>query len=240
MKRRPLRRKLIMMIWGAASSCALAILVASCQPECVLNCPPCVPTTVSVVEPQPEAECTRMCKKQYDCRSAPPVVACEVDCEITRLKGRLNPYCGTAWKASIACMSEMSCSQWGEYQTGASLFLPEYPCAAESLRIYLYCSGTPEANSCLATCGTLAQCDVASANVESCAAECVRSLHANRLQNGIECWNAGVLLKTCEMNLSCPDIRRGREGKLEGSPCAQQIKAVTEYCSSTKKANSGK
>lgn len=234
-KRHRMRREFVMWAWGVTTACALAMLLASCQSECKQNCPPCVPTTITVVAPQPESECTRMCKKQFDCRSAPPIVACEVECEMARLRGRVNPYCGTAWKASIACMDELTCSEWGEFQTGTSLFLAEFPCVNESLGIYLYCSGTPEANACLATCGVLAQCDPASANVESCAVKCVRSLQANRLQNGLECWNAAVLLKSCEMRLSCPDIRRGREGNPDGSPCAEQIKLVNESCSNAKK-----
>jgi len=172
--------------------------------------------------------CAPMCDTRFACLGT-PVDACVVNCERYLPAAKVFPLCSEAVTNDLRCFESLTCPEWSENTTGQMNGRNDYPCADAELRLYLYCSGGADAQSCIMNCQAQTQCDATAPDVDSCARTCLVGLKALLVQHGQECWNASVALNICTATFSC-DTRRQFAQKGSVGPCTSQKSEYLRLC----------
>ncbi len=174
------------------------------------------------------SDCARMCAKRFECSNVPQK-ACEAGCDQIFNIGKLYPLCGLAAAKGLQCFNQLDCPGWSAFNKGVTLGRDDMPCVKEDLDDYLYCSGTPEAMSCVNSCAVKVACESVSENTDECARKCVRDLYLQKLQFGPRCWNALVMVNICKQSLSCAQWRVFNMTSAS-RPCVSEANAVSDLC----------
>lgn len=224
---------------GLFGALLLALVAQGCAPAHSARVPAPSPAPPHVAQPSNPASppgsgstmpsCAHMCAKQFACVGAPTTEMCKANCEAIVNRGKQFPPCGMAAAANLRCLDKLECPDWRALARGKSSGAVSYPCAQQELDDYLYCSGAPEASSCVNTCIRKAQCGTASGSVAACSRACVRDLWHQGAQYGIPCWNALVKDNICMQVLSCVQ-RSAAAGSGPSRPCAAEAAEVATKC----------